>query len=175
MIRPALLFRAEGRSCHVPGPECDMLVTLLVATRENTSMRNFGLLLTGLALLLLLLWVPISADTGDSAEIRRGQYLVHHVAMCIECHTPRNARGELDRTRLLQGAPVPVTSPFPNRRWAFQAPAIAGLPGWSDQEAAHLLQTGRRAGGSAPLRPMPTFRMAKEDAEAVVAYLRSLR
>ena len=40
--------------------------------------------------------------------------------MCVQCHTPRNAQGELDRMRLLQGAPIPVPAPFPMSQWAFR-------------------------------------------------------
>jgi mono/diheme cytochrome c family protein len=133
----------------------------------------------GLVLLLISLACGVStaqmATRAASAEqLQRGQYLVEHVAMCVQCHTPRNAQGELDRTRLLQGAPVPVPAPFPTLQWAFEAPRIAGLPGWLTEDAVRLLQTGRSARGYAPRPPMPPFRMTQEDAAAVVAYLKSL-
>lgn len=114
------------------------------------------------------------APTGSQAQIERGRYLVNHVAKCIECHTPRDAEGQLDRNRLLRGAPIPVSSPFPNRQWAFRAPAIAGLPGWSRREAVYLLMHGRRESGQVPRGPMPQFGMSRDDAEAVVSYLLSL-
>jgi mono/diheme cytochrome c family protein len=94
--------------------------------------------------------------------------------MCVQCHTPRQAHGELDRTRLLQGAPIPVPAPFPMSQWAFAAPKIAGLPGWMAEDVMRLLQTGRSAQGYTPRPPMPPFRMTQEDAAAVVAYLKSL-
>ena len=94
--------------------------------------------------------------------------------MCVQCHTPRNAQGELDRTQLLQGASIPVPVPFPAWQWAFAAPRIAGLPGWSVADAVRLLQTGRSGTGYVPRPPMPPFRMTQEDAAAVVAYLKSL-
>lgn len=109
------------------------------------------------------------------SSVQRGHYLVHSVAKCIECHTPRDSRGNLDRTRVLKGAPVPIVSPFPNRPWAFQAPAIAGLPGWTVPEAVQLLTTGRRASGYIPRPPMPEYRLSREDAADVAAYLKSLR
>jgi hypothetical protein len=34
--------------------------------------------------------------------------------------------------------------------------------------------TGRRPSGRVPDPPMPPFRLSREDAEAIVAYLRSL-
>jgi mono/diheme cytochrome c family protein len=48
--------------------------------------------------------------------IQRGEYLVRHVAMCVQCHTPRDPQGRLDETHLLQGASMPVPSPFPSFR-----------------------------------------------------------
>jgi len=123
---------------------------------------------------LLLTLTGVAAAASRVDQIARGRYLVHHVAMCVQCHTPRDANGELDRTRLLKGAPIPVSSPFPAQRWAFAAPAIAGLPGLSNEDETTLLTTGRRIGSDAPKPPMPPFRLTREDAEAVVAYLRSL-
>jgi len=115
-----------------------------------------------------------SAPAAAAAQLQRGKYLVEHVAMCVQCHTPRTAQGELDHTRLLQGAAIPVPGPFPAQPWAFEAPKIAGLPGWTIEDAIRLLQTGRSARGYAPRPPMPPFRLAQEDAVAVVAYLKSL-
>lgn len=124
---------------------------------------------------VVLAAVRSSLAAAPSAHIVRGSYLVNHVAMCVQCHTPRDAAGNLDRGRLLKGAPIPVRSPFPNQTWAFAAPAIAGLPGWTTEDAVRLLTTGRRLNGNTPKRPMPPFRLSREDAEAVVAYLHSLR
>jgi len=125
-------------------------------------------------ILLLAVSQPVSAGTPGE-QVARGSYLVNSVAMCVQCHTPRDARGELDRAHLLKGAPIPLRSPFPNKEWAFAAPAIAGLPGLSDEDAIALLTTGSRPASPAPKPPMPPFRLTREDAEAVVAYLRSLR
>jgi len=129
--------------------------------------------------LLLAIAVMFAAARPSSAaapqeQPGRGSYLVTHVAMCVQCHTPRDADGNLDRARLFKGAPIPVRSPFPNQTWAFAAPAIAGLPGWTTADAVALLGTGRRPNGYTPKRPMPSFRLTREDAEAVVAYLHSI-
>jgi len=59
-------------------------------------------------------------------------------------------------------------------QWAFEAPKIAGLPGWTADDAVRLLETGRSAKGYVPRPPMPPFRMTSEDAAAVVAYLQAL-
>jgi mono/diheme cytochrome c family protein len=112
---------------------------------------------------------------NDQSSIERGMYIVHHVAMCVYCHTPKDADGQLDEQQLLHGAPIPVESPFPRVKWAFQAPKIAGLPGgWTEEELVRFLQTGVTPTGRTPQPPMPPFRMNDEDARAVAAYLSSL-
>jgi hypothetical protein len=85
-------------------------------------------------------------------------------------------RGELDQSRLLQGAPVPLKSPFPSQTWAFEAPKIAGLPGgWTEADLIQLLQTGKGPRGRSPQPPMPPFRLSQADATAIAAYLKSLQ
>lgn len=116
-----------------------------------------------------------SAAPG-SIQVARGEYLVHHVAMCVQCHTPRDDEGRLIMDELLAGRPVPFESPVAGVEFATEAPKIAGLPaGWSREEMIHFLQTGETPAGHPPMPPMPPFRMNTEDATAVAAYLESLR
>lgn len=119
---------------------------------------------------------PLAAAQTSSDQMQHGKYLVERVAMCVYCHTPRTEQGELDRSRLLQGAPMPIASPFPSQTWAFKAPKIAGLPGgWSEADMIRLLRTGKGPRGNAPRPPMPPFRMTQDDAAAVAAFLKSLQ
>ncbi|HTU02540.1 MAG TPA: cytochrome c [Candidatus Sulfotelmatobacter sp.] len=139
--------------------------------------RLVGLLgLLGGAILLMAAQ-PVPRSAGPESPIERGRYIVERVAMCIECHTPRDGSGSLITTRLLQGAPIPVSAPpFPNQSWAFQAPAIAGLVGYVTEEEVQLLTQGIvTRTGKPPTPPMPRFRMTRQDAEAVIAFLRSLK
>ena len=117
---------------------------------------------------------PASAfDSKDS--VTRGKYIVDHVAMCVECHTPRDKTGRMIRAEYLKGAPVPVDAPpYPGMKWALKAPAIAGLPGYTKEEGVRLLTRGMTSDGRTPNPPMPPFRLSIQDAEAVVAYLKSL-
>jgi mono/diheme cytochrome c family protein len=120
---------------------------------------------------------PVRGESaaGD-ASVERGKYLVERVAMCGECHTPRDQNGRLIRSEFLRGAPVPVKAPpYPNMKWAIKAPAIAGLPGYSKEQGARLLTEGISAAGRLPDPPMPRFRLTAADADAVVAYLKSLQ
>lgn len=112
-----------------------------------------------------------AAPTADAA---RGKYLVENVAMCVQCHTPRNSDGSLDRSRLLQGAPVIWAPANGDPNWPLTAPRIGGTPPASDADMIKLLTTGIWTTGQ-PLRlPMMPFRMNEADAKAVVAYLKSV-
>ena len=94
--------------------------------------------------------------------------------MCVQCHTPRDANGNLIETKAFTGAPVPVTSPYLHQQWAFAAPRIAGLGGFTEEQVVTLLTTGRAIGREKPKPPMPPFRLSQEDAAAVVAYLKTV-
>jgi mono/diheme cytochrome c family protein len=120
---------------------------------------------------------PAPADAAESptAAVERGRYLVHHVAMCVICHSPKDGEGRVISSQILRGAPMPVRSPYPRQAWAFRAPALVGLGGFTEEDMVTLLQTGRRPDGDAPAPPMPPFRLTKEDARAVAAYLKSLK
>ena len=108
-------------------------------------------------------------------SVNRGRYLVDNVAMCIQCHTPRDGNGQLLLNDYLQGAPVPVKAPPNAKNWALRAPAIAGLPGYDKNQAVRLLTQGITADGRTPNPPMPPFRFSRTDAEAIATYLESLR
>lgn len=116
-----------------------------------------------------------SKQSVDRGANERGKYFVEHVAMCIECHTPRDDSGRLLRAKYLKGAPVPVKSPpYVQVKWALRAPAIAGLPGYTAEQGVRLLTEGITADGRRPDAPMPPFQFSRADAEAIVAYLKSL-
>ena len=115
-----------------------------------------------------------SAATNES-QIARGKYIVDGVAMCGMCHTPRNDSGEVETSRALDGASVWLMPAHPRENWPLKAPRIAGTPPASDDDMVRLLTTGIWKDGTRLRPPMPQFRMNRQDAEAVVAYLRSLR
>lgn len=104
----------------------------------------------------------------------RGEYLAHHVAMCVICHSPRDARGQIVRQRAFQGGDIPMASPYEGEDWAFEAPNIAGGATLPRADLVELLMTGQDSTGWSPRPPMPPFRMSQEDAAAVADYLRSL-
>lgn len=109
------------------------------------------------------------------ALLARGEYLVHQVGLCIDCHSPRGEGGEFVAGRHLTGAPLSFSPAVP-MPWAPVAPPIAGMPaGWSEEGLVHFLMTGERPNNlPPPLPPMPPYRLDRPDAEAVAAYLQSL-
>lgn len=115
-----------------------------------------------------------AADSGGQAPIERGRYIVESVAMCELCHTPRDEYGNPDRGRWLMGGPVQLRPTYPAPNWAVVTPRLAGDPPGSAAEFIRLLTTGISRTGSPPKAPMPPFRMTRADAEAVLAYLKSL-
>jgi len=152
-----------------------------------TKARSAGFVVTGLFIAALMIAqsarptraqelkkATTGLQTQEANSAPRGQYIVEDVAMCGTCHTPRRPDGELDRQRWLAGAPVPYLPAHPNSNWPLQAPRLAGLPPTTDAGMITLLTTGIWIDGK-PLRdPMPKFHMTRADAEAVLAYLKSL-
>jgi mono/diheme cytochrome c family protein len=115
------------------------------------------------------------ANVGGRDLIERGRYIVEGVAMCERCHTERDAQGNPDRANWLMGGPTQTQPTYAQPNWAIREPRIAGAPPGSDAEFIRLLTTGISRTGLPPNPPMPPFRMTREDAEAVLAYLKSLR
>jgi mono/diheme cytochrome c family protein len=129
----------------------------------------FGLILTG-GLSSSFAAPPASA----AGTIARGKYLVENVARCGDCHTPVNEKGEPTPGKALKGATLTFKLITPIPVWADKAPNIAGLRGWEQEDAVKFLMTGLAYNDLPARPPMPQYKMNKEDAEAVVAYLKSL-
>ena len=115
---------------------------------------------------------PTAVTTLPRGNAEHGRYLVEHVAMCIECHSGRDARGGILESERFLGAPIPFAPPWPND-WAMRAPRNRGLPGYTDELALRLLTEGAIGRNGEQLRPpMPRFRMSVQDAADVIAYMR---
>ena len=115
---------------------------------------------------------PPKAGGNAAALVKRGDYLVNEVARCGDCHTPRDARGELDPARALQGAALWIRPARRGGEWEDKAPDItaSGKAGdWSEEKMTRFLSAGKK---SDP--PMPAYKLTADDARAVTAYLRSL-
>lgn len=141
-----------------------------------------AILLTAFSLLLFLgARSSIIVSGAQNAQPRnaetqagRGRYLVEEVAKCTECHTPRDSENQLDRSRWLQGASIWIEPVRPISNWAQFAPPLAGLPSLSDEQMERVLEKGESASGREIQPPMHLYHLNHGDAQAVIAYLRSL-
>jgi mono/diheme cytochrome c family protein len=117
-----------------------------------------------------------NGNTGgqDRGDVERGRYLVEDVAMCGECHTPRRANGDLKTDAWLQGASIWIRPVAPIQPWADTAPPLAGMPSFTDEQFATILEKGTGPEGESLRPPMHIYHMHHEDAKAIIAYLKSL-
>jgi mono/diheme cytochrome c family protein len=114
------------------------------------------------------------AQAPSQSNVERGRYLVEDVAMCEECHTPRDAGGNLDESRRLQGAQIWIVPVHKDTNWANNAPPLAGFAGYTDEQGVDILEKGVGPNGETIRRPMHIYHMNHADAQAIIAYLRSL-
>ncbi|MBC5804625.1 MAG: c-type cytochrome [Candidatus Eremiobacter antarcticus] len=105
---------------------------------------------------------PVHASADRDDMVSRGRYLTNDGVKCVDCHGARLQGMQLGFMR--PGMPI-----------AYYAPKIAGLPMLSQPAAVRFFQTGLLPGGGRARPPMPQFRFSRSDAQAITAYLRSLR
>jgi len=118
------------------------------------------------------------AARADDSRIERGKYLVS-VIPCTDCHTPGTFLGKPDMARYLAGSEVGFEIPGLG---VFYGPNItpdteSGIGGWTDEQIATALITGKRPDGRllAPAMPIESFKhLTHDDALAIAAYLKSL-
>lgn len=128
--------------------------------------------------------VDSGSDAGgvDPAVVERGRYLVHNVAVCVDCHTPRTATGQLDEDKLLSGVECFIdVDPTDDAVGCLHTRNLTdhetGLRNRSDQEIKDMFMRGERPDGKAlhPVMPYYVFgNMTEADGDAIVAYLRTL-
>lgn len=135
--------------------------------------RGFWCLISTATIILGLFSQPMAIPPGQ--QMAHGQYVVERVAMCGDCHTPRGPDGAFDRKKWLHGTSLDFQPIQPIPNWASYAPPLAGLPGWTTADAIRFLRTGLNRSGQLARPPMPHYRMSRQDAVAVVAYLKSLK
>ena len=125
----------------------------------------------------LVVAVPVIGRASEQTE--RGKYLVEEVAKCQDCHTPRGADGQLDREKWLKGTVLDFQPMQPVKEWHKTSPDLT--PGsrlwqrWTEKGITEFLKTGLGPSGHTADPPMPTYKLKAEDAEAIVAYLKTLK
>lgn len=115
-----------------------------------------------------------TTKTSAAAAVERGRYLTHHVAMCIQCHSPRDEGGDIIETDTFTGAVIPMTQPDWAEDWAARSANLRALVREDPERVISVLTTGLRPNGTDPRDPMPPFRLKLADAQAIVRYLESL-
>lgn len=152
-------------------------------------MRRWRVWMSGAGLLLLV--TQMSAQSGQTmaprdaaparvpsqdrgtGNVERGAYLAQHVAMCVECHSARDGGGTIVPPERFMGGLIPLGPPWATD-WAQRAPRIAGLPGYTNDQALRVLTQGAIDRTGRQLRlPMPRFRMTNADAADIVAFLKA--
>jgi mono/diheme cytochrome c family protein len=123
--------------------------------------------------------LPLAPSLGaDPQQIARGKYLVN-LGGCNDCHTPGYFLGKPDMARFLGGSEVGFELPGLG---VFHGPNLTpdketGLGGWTDEQVMTAFQKGARPDGRmlAPIMPWHAFaNLTPEDAQAIVAFLRSI-
>ncbi|MCA9730859.1 MAG: c-type cytochrome [Deferribacteres bacterium] len=110
-------------------------------------------------------------------RLARGEYLTKHVTMCLDCHSDKNQA--YFSQPLVPGTEGKGGNPFPGVPGTLYVPNItpAALSNWTDGEILRAITAGVDKDGR-PLAPMMPYTMyshlTREDAEAIVAYIRTL-
>jgi mono/diheme cytochrome c family protein/cytochrome c2 len=135
-----------------------------------------------LGLLCLLVSGSINAALAASA-IERGDYLVNTILACGNCHTPRDANGEIIKDKALSGGRVFSTPAFVVTTPNITPDVETGIGSWTDAEIKRALIEGIRPDHHrlpgvplAAIMPANFYKaLLPEDLDAIVAYLRSVK
>lgn len=143
-------------------------------------LSRIAILLTAVAVPALVLTgaAPSGKKAKADPKVERGKYIVT-ICGCNDCHTPGTLFGAPDFDRQLSGSEVGWSGPWGTSYARNLTPdKETGLGAWSDQDIKTAFRTGRRPDGRVLNPPMPWqmyTAMNDKDADAVVAFLRSLK
>lgn len=116
---------------------------------------------------------------APKSGVERGRYLVEHVSLCGDCHTPRNSIGVPNRSLYLAGAGKkigPLGQEVPN----ITPDKETGIGDWKREDITEVLLTGTKPdldniqGLMAEVIEHGYKSMTKEDALAIADYLKSI-
>jgi mono/diheme cytochrome c family protein len=132
-----------------------------------------------LKLLGLLCAVTLFACAAELDQVAYGKYLVEEIAKCQDCHTPRGDNGEFDSAKWLKGATLDIEPTHERKGWHKTSPDITSsgrlFARWGEQGLVKFLETGAGPSGHPADAPMPAYKLRPADAEAIAAYLKSLK
>jgi mono/diheme cytochrome c family protein len=111
---------------------------------------------------------------GD--KVKYGEYLAD-IGHCMECHTPRDDKGQIERSRLGAGGQK-FPGPWGESVARNLTPHQTGLKDWTDEQIASAIRKGVDRTGQHYKPPMAFdfySHIHDEDMAALIAYLRSLK
>ncbi len=161
------------------------LRTLKPVTKTTPELKSWAPFARGIGTSLFLKVFGRFANAPAQAPksgIERGRYLVEHVSLCGDCHTPRNSIGVPNRSLYLAGAGKKI-GPLGNSVPNITPDKETGIGEWKRQDIAELLISGTKPDldnvqglmeeviqGT----PLGYKDMKKEDALAIADYLKSI-
>jgi mono/diheme cytochrome c family protein len=169
-----------------PDASMDSSVTTMDASKESGS-NDAGVKMDGTV-------AEGGGDDGSTTDgmaeagqtpVERGQYLVNYVLGCGDCHTPRLATGAPDTSKLFAGANNLFIIPGLGADGGLGVlnasnltpDPTTGIGNWTDDQVKSAFLDGIDNNNKSLFPVMPYFvfhNMTADDANAVVAYLRSL-
>ncbi len=119
---------------------------------------------------------PLAPDPSRDDAWNRGNYLVHAVSHCEECHTPRNSLGAVRTDRAFSGN---IGGPAGENAPNITPDPATGIGDWSLGDIETLLKTGSTpdsdfvgSGMRAVVRR--TSQLTDTDRHAIAVYLKSV-
>ena len=119
---------------------------------------------------------PLKIDSSKGDEWNRGNYLVHAVAHCEECHTPRNILGALKTSGSFSGN---IGGPDGQNAPNITSDVATGIGGWSIEDIQKLLRSGLtpesdQVGSGMKAVVRGTSKLTDSDRHAIAVYLKSV-
>lgn len=116
---------------------------------------------------------PVTADL--STPVKRGEHIAR-MAICTDCHTPRDAQGNVPAGMAFSGG---TAMPFAGRNTIYAAnitPGVNGIPYYTEALFIEVMRTGKvKARELDPMMPTTYYRnMTDADLKDLFAYLTSL-
>jgi len=161
------------------------LRTLKPVTKATPELKSWAPFARSIGTPLFLKFFANFANSPAQAPksgIERGRYLVNHVSLCGDCHTPRNMIGVPNRSLYLAGAGKKI-GPLGNAMPNITPDKETGIGEWKREDIVELLNSGTKPDldnvqglmeeviqGA----PFGYKDMKKEDALAIADYLKSI-
>lgn len=141
------------------------------------SLSRHSLIAAGIV--ALAMGVLSAQSKPDASQIEYGRYITEEVSHCQDCHTPRLENGEFDKSKWMKGATLDFAPIKPSKDWHKTSPDLTSTSKlwqrWGDDGMRKFMKTALNPRGGHADPPMPAYKMQDKEADAVVAYLKSLK